>query len=204
MHSVPQAPFVLMWATVLCAPLCAFAIFLSIGWWSPRAKLPTIVAALSILVFGLGAAILRLSFTDVLANFICVAVVYFSYCFLVASCLLIPIRAVRYLAFVATPLPICVGYVLGTVGVLGLGWIVMDYARAPDHTEPMGPQLICRITEWGSVASASGYTVHLYKFWPAVPFIEREVVALPVVQAGYIGEPPADKTCPDALRAYSR
>jgi hypothetical protein len=204
MHEVSEAAFFLMWATVLCAPPFAFATFLAIRWSRPPAQLPVTVAAISILLFAFGVALVRLSFTNVLANFVCVAVLYFTYCFFAASCLQIRFRAVRYLALIASALPICVGYVLGTIGALGLGFIVMDYARAPEHTEQMEPNLICRITEWGSAVSASGYTVHLYRVWPAVPFIEREVVALTVIQAGYLGEPPADKTCPDALNAYTR
>jgi hypothetical protein len=204
MHAVSTTAFGLMWATVLGAPPFGFAVFLGIRWAWPRAQLPATVAALATLCFAFGAALLRLSFTDVLANFVCVAVLYFAYCFVAASCLQIPFRAVRYLALVAAALPICVGYGLGTIGVLGLGWIVMDYAEPPYHTEPMAPYLICRITEWGMAVGGSGYTVHLYRVWPAVPFIERQVVTLVVAQAGYVGEPPADKTCADALDAYTR
>jgi|ERR1700722_15064485 hypothetical protein len=204
MDAVSGKAFFLMWATVICGPPFAFAVFFSIRQWWPHAQLPATGAAILTLLFAFSVVTLRLSFTSALANFVCVAVVLLIYYFIVASCLQIPFRAVRYLTFIVTILPICFGYLLGTVGVLGLGWIVMDYTRPPEHTEQMGPDLKCQITGWGSVASASGYTVHLYKIWPEVPFVEREVASLSVIQAGYVGEPRADKTCSDAMHAYTR
>jgi hypothetical protein len=63
----------------------------------------------------------------------------------------------------------------------------------------MTPKLICEITGWGMAGGPSGYKVHLYKRWPALPFIKKEVVELTVDQ----NAPDADKTCADALKAYS-
>jgi hypothetical protein len=203
MDSVSGAAFLLMWATVLSAPPLAFALFLSFRRLWPRVQLPAAVVAIAILFFSYGIAQLGLSFTSALVDVACVAAVYFTYCLVAASCLQIPFIFFRYSALVVSSLPICVGYVLGTVGVLGLGWIVADYTRPPQHTEKMRPDLICEVTSWGSVASRSGYTVHLFKIWAALPFAEREVVRFKIVQAGYIGEPPTDKTCADALNAYA-
>jgi hypothetical protein len=195
----------IIWATIILGPPFALAAFLSIrGFW-PRAQLLVTAAALVIIFFAFGVMLFRLSFANSLANFVCVAVVYLAYCFLAASCLQIPFRVVRYLALAITSLPICFGYVLGTVGVLGLMAIMGDYERPPEHTEQMGSHLKCEITLWGFAGSASGYTVHLYKTWPEIPLLVREVVAFSVVQGGYVGDdPPADKTCSDALDAYSR
>jgi hypothetical protein len=178
-----------------------FVVFLAIR---PRAQLSVTVAAILILCLALGVAALGLSFTNVFANFVGVAVVFIAYYFLAASCLQIPFRVIRYLALTVAILPICFGYVLGTIGMLGLVWMVMDYTEPPQHAEQVGPHLKCEITGWGAAGTASGYTVHLYKTWPEVPFIVREVVSLRVIQAGYVGEPPADKTCSDAVNVYSR
>jgi hypothetical protein len=82
-------------------------------------------------------------------------------------------------------------------------FIVGDYTRAPHEIHQIEAGLECRVTLWGMVGSASGYTVHLYKSWDWLPFIERSVVRIPVVQVGYDGDtPPKNANCVDAAAQY--
>jgi len=75
------------------------------------------------------------------------------------------------------------------------------HARLPRHVEDMGPGLTCRITWWGAVFTASGYTVHLFEVLPAASFLWREVATISVLESE--GDP-RDATCADALAAYRK
>jgi hypothetical protein len=161
--------------------------------------------AIVVLLFILGMKILHVTFISALPGAASFAIAYFTYCFLVAACVQIPYRIIRYPMMIVVALPICAGYLLATIGALGLMFILGDAFSQPTHVEKMGTNLVCEISMWGAAGSSSGYAVHLYELWPAFPFIEREVVALTVVQAGYVGDTaPEDKTCNDASKVYSR
>jgi hypothetical protein len=190
--------FLVIWATVLGAPPIAFLAVPGIRRAWPYAHGP-IIAAIAILCFAIGLSVSRLSFTNVWVNVVFAAICYFAYCFLAASCWQISRNAVRYIVGIVATLPIGVGYLLGTFGALGLGWIVSDYASPPHRVEQMAPGLICEITGWGTIFGG-GYKVHLYQRWSAFPFLEREMVIFTVDQ----NASDADKTCSDALNAYAR
>jgi hypothetical protein len=195
----------LMDATLLLGPPIAFGIFLGIRRWWPRAQFPATVIATALLIFAFAVDALKLNFTSTLANIVLLAVGYCAYYVLAASSLQIKTRLVRYLVLFVAALPIAAGYVLATIGGLGLAFIIGDYTAAPNHVEEMRPHLTCEITRWGSAVSASGYTVKLYQSWPSLSFIRREVAALPVTESGTIGgEPDQDKTCTDALNTYEQ
>ncbi|HWE76408.1 MAG TPA: hypothetical protein VG328_24815 [Stellaceae bacterium] len=191
--------------TVLFAPPLAFLLFLFARELRLPARLGLAATAAVLLLFIFAAKFLGFTFVNPWAAVAAVALAYFIYCFLVAACLLIPSKIFRYAIMTVVSLPICGGYLLGTVGVLGLEFIVLDVFRPPREVQKVGPNLVCDISAWGAAFTASGYSVDLYQLWPAAPFIERRVVSFDVVQSGYAGDtPPADKTCGDALTAYSR
>ena len=190
--------FLVIWATVLGAPPITFLAVPRIRRAWPHAHGLIIIAAIVILCFAIGTSVSRLSFTNVWVNVVLAAICYLAYCFLAASCWQISRNVVRYIVGTVTTLPIGFGYLLGTVGVLALMWIVSDYASLPHRVEQMAPGLTCETTEWGTVLSG-GYKVHLYQRWSAIPFLEREVVVLTVGQDAR----DADKTCSDALKAYA-
>ncbi len=187
--------FGLMWGAVLGAPVIAFLAFPGIRRSWPSAQAPIIIAAAIILCFAFCLVALGLSFTNVWANLALAVIAYFAYCFLAASSWQIPRRTIRYIAAFVTLLPICAGYVLGTVGALALAWIVSDYVSPPYQVERIGPELVCEKSGWGTIFSG-GYKVQLYRF--PFPFIEKQVVTLKVDQNA--SDP--DKTCSDALDAY--
>jgi hypothetical protein len=196
MQDTGTAAFLVIWAAVLGAPPIAFLAVPGIRRAWPRAHGPIIIAAIAILCVAIGLSVSRLSFTNVWVHVVLAAICYLVYCFLAASCWQISRTAVRYIVGIVTTLPIGFGYLLGTIGVLGLGWIVSDYVSPPHHVEQMAPGLTCETTEWGTVLSG-GYKVHLYQRWSAFPFLEREVVIWTVDDASGVV-----KTCSDALSAY--
>ncbi|MFY9695186.1 MAG: hypothetical protein WA776_20340 [Xanthobacteraceae bacterium] len=196
MHDATTSAILLIWTTVLFAPPIMFLAFHGIRRLWPFAQAPVISAVAAILCFALGLAALRLSFTNAWANIALASVTYFAYCFLAASCWQISRKTLRFIAAFLTIIPIGLGYIVGTVGVLGLAWIVGDYASPPEHVESMGAQLVCEINGWGSVLDGV-YHVQLYRRYSAFPFVERKVAELTVDYN--TGD--ADKTCSDALNA---
>lgn len=203
MHDVFTVANGLMWVTVLIAPPLALVVLFAIQKAWPSIQFSASLLFIALLVLSLILFLLGISFTNVLINIIWLAASYFFYCIFIASTWQLKFKPARYFALIIGSLPICLGYVLGTVGVLGLFFIVGDMVEPPEHTEQMGRGLVCEMTDWGSVGSSSGYSIDLYELWPAVPFLRRRVVHLSVVEAGYVGDqPPADKTCADALNNY--
>ena len=112
------------------------------------------------------------------------------------------VLAASILALLCAAIPIFAGYVLCTIGLLGLIFIVGDYTRAPNQIEQIDTRLVCRVTLWGSAATDSGYTVHLYRSWAWLPLIERSVLSMSVNQTDQSKGPPMDVTCADALKKY--
>ncbi len=185
------------------APLIAFIVFAFVNSrWASVGRVTVIICILTITFVTL-AAVLGFSFKNVLLNFVSFAIAYGAYCFLAICCWRIAFLPLRILAVFCTAIPVCLGYVMCTIGLLGLMFIVGDYTRDPHRLEQIDAGLECRISLWGMVGSASGYTVHLYRSWDWLPFVERAVVSIPVIQIGYDGDkPPKDADCADAVAQY--
>jgi hypothetical protein len=203
MTLVSAAAFFLVWSVIIGAPVAAMAAFILIrGIW-PRRQ-PSIITGCVVALFSISAfPLFGFSFTATLANFAGFVIAYSIYCFLGISCWRIRLLAVRIPVIVIAVLPLVAGYALGTVGVLGLGWIVADYSEPAKHTESIRNGLTCRITHWGAAVGDSGYTVHLYWTWSAVPFLEREVGRITVDETN----PKAgaeDASCSDVVAMYAR
>ncbi|HXC40041.1 MAG TPA: hypothetical protein VN667_13965 [Burkholderiales bacterium] len=79
-------------------------------------------------------------------------------------------------------------------------FISEDYSRAPKLVVQNSDGLICRVTEWGMAASDSGYTVKLYKRWPMLPFLERELYSV-VVNETNLTSLPRSASCSSVLSA---
>ena len=154
---------------------------------------------LSIMTAGV---VLGFSFKNTLANFAGFMVGYGAYCFLAASSWKIKQLPLRIVALLGAAIPICVGYLLSTIGLLGLMLVIGDYARAPNKVEQMDSGLVCRVTRLGSAVTDSGYTVSLYRNWDWFPLIERSVISISVNESARSLDAPTDATCADALKKY--
>lgn len=115
-----------------------------------------------------------------LVNFVVSVSVYAAYSLLVALCLTLRLRVTRLVFGVAGLVSLLPGYLLATVGLLGLFFIVGDEVRSPLQAVVLRPGLYCRITQWGFAASDEGYDVHLYRYWPALPLLQRQVARVTV------------------------
>jgi hypothetical protein len=192
--------FAIVWIGLLAAPLLALILARLRRFGARILMIAASTFLLSYFVF----AYSSLAFVAPKGNLACFVVAYFAYCILAATCLRIPRKIIRFPIFVIAIVPIAFGYLLSTVGILGLMFIVGEYTNLPDRTEVMTAGLTCRVTGWGMAAGASGYTIGLYQSWNAVPFLERKVIGSSVTQAGYSGPPPADVTCADLFGQYEK
>jgi len=133
------AAYLLTAIGLFAAPLLAFGAYAAIqSRWSPRQSTIAAVCALA-LVLILGAAALGFSFKDVRPNFAAFLIAYAAYCFLAVSCLRIPSLLLRIPALILAAMPIAIGYVLCTIGSLGLMFIVGDYTNPPKQIERLRP-----------------------------------------------------------------
>lgn len=75
-------------------------------------------------------------------------------------------------------LPVLAGYLLGTIGALGLCFIIEE--SFPQEIHPFRPGLVCEVTYWGWAGSDEGDDYVLYRYWPRFPWIRRAVGSLSV------------------------
>ncbi len=191
----------ILWIGLAGAPLFSAVAFFSIRKRGANILLRAAAIGAACLFLFILFAWLRLGFTVNEANLVCFAIAYAAYCFLVATCWQIRVKALRALALAVFLTPILLGYVYASIGLLALGWIAADYALPPSHTEEMQAGLTCRVRQWGAAIGDSGYTVHLYRHWSALPFLEREVARISVNETNSQIEPQS-ATCADALSTY--
>lgn len=192
--------FYVIWLTLLTAPPIAVGAFAVIR--RRPARLQAVVAGCTLVIAAtIGLAFGQVSFTLPMANTICMALSYLGYCFVAAACLAIRRPLARYSALIVALLPIVIGYLLGSIGLLALLFVVGDYSDPPLRVEHPQQNLTCRVTAWGMAASDSGHTVHLYRRWPLLPGLEKEVVRI-VVNETHPDPLQTDASCADALANY--
>jgi len=188
---------IIVWTGILLSPPAAFLIASYARKRWPKAVLPTLFGSALILLVIFAALKLDFTLTNAVANGTVLAVSYLTYCYLAASSWKIPIKLIRIPLAVAGIFPIVCGYFFGTFGFLGLLFMVSDWATPPYLAAPMSVNVSCEQTLWG-FAGNSGYTVHLYKQWKLVPFVEREIAKAVVNQ----GESDPELSCEDVWRNY--
>lgn len=202
MESEYDAAFNLIENSLLLAPPATLISFFAVRRWWPSALRVLSWACLIIFCAILCCMILGLSLTKNYDNFLCFDVGFISYCFWAASC--VRIRSVyrRVVALILASLPIFFGYLLGTVGILGLAFEIDDDTETPDSVQLMGPGLTCVTSEWGILGNA-GKRYDLYKQWDSIPFIQRDVE-----HGSSSDDDPNDKefpiTCDGLVEAYQK
>jgi hypothetical protein len=165
----------LSWLCLIGLPPLALGIYRFIRHHRQGAQWPIGLVCIAILITTIFAFRLGFSLAAAKANVGWLWICYLAYCLLAAFCLAINKRWLRAAALTITAIPILLGYALATIGVIGFFWILGDVLTESPRTQVLEDGLICKIDEWGSAVTDSGYTVRLYSSWPAVPFLQREV-----------------------------
>lgn len=188
------------WFTLLAVPPTAVIAFLVANKSRP-ALIKRLAIGCAVLIVGVvGSARLDISLMSNAANLVCLSAAYLAYAFLATCLWRVRSLFLRVPALLIAAAPIAGGYVMGTMGFLGLAFILADFANPPLQTVRMAAGLECRIQAWGNAISDTGYTVYLYRQWPLVPFVEREVSKVRVNETNP-GTGPTAASCKDALAA---
>ena len=118
--------------------------------------------------------------TDV--NFALCIASYFAYCFLAsATWTFKPTRPFRVVG-IAMYVSLLPGYLLATVGILGLGFVLGDQFSSQLQVKLIAPEISCMVKGWGGAWGPSGYDVILYKTPAWLPVIEYQFAGAHVVQ----------------------
>lgn len=185
---------------LLLAPVMAVVLYFAVASKSQHIFRAALAGASLVLAAILISSKLGFGFQAPIVNLAFVAISYLAFCYVVASCLRLRLKYIRISALALLSTPIFFGYVLATIGFLGLGWIVGDVVAAPYRMETIAPNLTCEMKMWGAAAGNSGYNVTIYRVWSFAPFLRRQVVNISVNQNA------SDKnaSCADALAAYEK
>lgn len=186
----------LAWILLLAAPVAALALQALIDQLPARHQ-GSMVRILSAFLGALLAVVILASlasvrFVPLIANLWTLGAAYFAYCFLAFGVGRLPLRGMaRSSALIIGALPVAYGYVLGSVGLLGLLFMVGSYANPPKETR-LATNLVCTRIEGGG--PSGGYALHVHRKWPLLPVLHRQVRVIAAKNENY---GPAD--C-DALR----
>jgi hypothetical protein len=190
--------------TLTCLPPAALAAaFILKAWFKGRMR-AVFAGAAMFLCFVIGAGGLGFSFTNTCVNFLTARGAYGCYCLLAAGCISIRHWFPRGIAVLIAAIPIGLGYFVASMGILGLGFAIGDETRASDSVQPMTPGLTCISSAWG-MAGNEGEYIDLYRTWPLIPFVKRDVVSLndDFGDESDIGQH-VYGTCDTALATYER
>ncbi|MGA3001328.1 MAG: hypothetical protein ABSE20_06365 [Acetobacteraceae bacterium] len=163
-------------AGLLLGPPTAVGVYFIMSLHSRRALSSTSKFVVTYIAIILVPAAVGLRFTAVSANVASVALIWPAWCFCCARGCGAKWRSVRVLSwFVAVP-SVGLGYLVGTVGCLGVAFGVGDTVSTPTHIQYFEtPDLVCEITEWGGAGTHEGTSTVLYRRWAAVPWLRYRV-----------------------------
>jgi hypothetical protein len=155
------------------------------------------VAALGLIAIVSLSLFLKVQTASLACNFAFCLAAFLAYCLLAPACWTMRPRVIGFITGTLACAALIPGYILGTIGVLGLDFMLADYLSPPIHVELVAPGLSCRVMAWGAAFADSGYTVHLYRYWPVFPLLRREVASTSVNETDP-GNGPTSASCASA------
>lgn len=164
-------PFYLVLGSLWCAPIIA-ALALAAAKGVPRALFVVICLAGGALGLVILAMLLKVSFMARTANVQALCFAYFAYCLLALGSVRLRPPLLGKLALATACLPIAFGYLLGTIGALGLAFLVGDAVRAPLHERSIGGGVVCVVTKDDGIGDTS-YHLTLQQRWGPLPIQRR-------------------------------
>jgi hypothetical protein len=167
-------------ASLLLMPPVALVMILIVQNSFPTSQRTWAIASAGMILCTIFAVFFRVSFVWGVANVLWLLACYLAYCLLVASCLQIQKRLLRWPVLLVSAVPIALGYVIATIGSLGLGFILSDALAGPSYTQNEADGLTCSVTGWGFAGGDSGSNGSLFRSWFGVPFLQKEVAWISV------------------------
>ena len=114
------------------------------------------------------------SFVGGRADAIFIVVAYAGYCVAVGSALSRSRASLAFACGIASAALVVLGFILGTVGVIGVGLIAAEFE--PVSAGRLGERHRFEVVAYGNVTSADdGLAVNIYRTSPSLPFLERRV-----------------------------
>jgi hypothetical protein len=170
------------WLTLLGAPLLGGMIVWISKSQNPEALRRLCWASLAMITVVILATIVGIRTWSAEINLIFWAAAYLSFSILASSTWTLTNKLIRFPLGIAAYLAFVPGYLLGTVGLLGLVFILGDYLSPPQIEEQLRPGLACEVTNWGIAISDSGYEVSLYRYWSWFPILRLKVASTVINQ----------------------
>jgi hypothetical protein len=152
------------------------------------------VAALGLIAIVALALFLKVQTASLVCNLALCLAAFLAYCLLAPALWTVQPRFIGFITGTLACAALLPSYILGTIGVLGLNFILADYLSPPTHVELIAPGLSCSETVWGAAFSDSGHSIHLYRYWPAFPLLRREVARVSVNETDP-GDGPTSASC---------
>ncbi len=182
--------FPLAWLTLMMAPVVALVARF-------RLARPNLVAAKAAIVLGLVALgwLLSVEFAWRPINWIALAAAYLAWAVIVGAVFTLHPRLLGKVLGVIGMVTFFPGLALGTIGVLGLLFIVGDYSGSPARSVMLKPGLDCVVTNWGSAVTDDGHEVHLYRYFPWFPILRYQARRVVVDKTNPRSGVPANTGC---------
>jgi hypothetical protein len=165
--SMPVVPFVFLIVLGSPFPLVVFVFYLLVRDYGLLTLILRIGSLIWLIVY-LGFFFSNVSLVNSGMNFLCGVIALGSYCFLASSAFEISLKPLRVIALVILGAP---ASIVTMTGILSL---MFDADASTYKKEQMRPDLVCKMSSYG-IVGAGGDRIRLYKSWPAIPFLERNV-----------------------------
>lgn len=162
------------WATLLGTPVLSVVCSRNMTDWQPTIQRRAFRWLVGTVAGVVAAAVLGISTSFFEVNVIVACIAYAAFGILAVSMFRVRPRLVGVAAGMFLSVPLLLGLLLGTVGFLGLGFIMGDVP--PIYIGQTGSQARCYVYSFGNATTAEGgYDVTLTRSMPLVRFVERSV-----------------------------
>ena len=165
----------LAWLALMGGPVLTAAVAVRGAQTTHAPSVPIVLASMALLATVAVPATLHVQLAWPPANWLAVAAGWTAWCVLVGLLYAIRPRSVGIGVGALASLSVLPGLLLGTIGILGLMFIVGDYARPPLASRTLSPGIDCIVTGWGSAFSDDGHDIDIYRYWRWLPAIRRRV-----------------------------
>jgi hypothetical protein len=172
--------FFMTWFSLFAAPLAG--VMLVYRWRDSDAPVlrPAVGWALAFLGLIALCVATGLQWSSTAANFVCCLGGLYAYWLIAAATWAIPLRWLRILLGTLAFLPLIPSLMLGTIGLLGLIFILGDMLGPPVEARRLSHWRTCEVSTWGSAVTDSGYTVQLYWAPAWLPIVRRQLRAVSI------------------------
>jgi len=165
---IKELSFIIIELSLLFSPIFAFFVI-----YKKRNKKLILICGFVLILFCLS-LVFDLSFKYHYLNFIFFTLLYLSICILIISSKYLKNKILKIFIFIMGGFIILLGYIMSTFGILGLGFVVLDYV--PKTKVRINENYVYQINSFGNATtSIGGRTVKIMYSSNKLPLIERTI-----------------------------